>query len=303
MKKPYAALSISIVSVSFAAILIKFCEPTPPLTIAFFRLLFTTLIILPFILLHKKTRLELLTISHSTLLSMTIIGFILAAHFALWITSLTKTSVASSVILVTAHPILVGPLSYYFLKEKLSRINAIGIALSVAGVITLVLGNYGLSSFTLDTVEGNVLAILGGVAAGLYILGGRKLRKNISVLSYVFVVYSVATVTLFIICLLFNAPVYNLSLKYYQIILLLALVAGIFGHTLYNWSLEYVRASVASVFLLGEPIGSSLLAYVIPSIHQEPSIYTILGGGIILLGIYLTSRKTNETDMLNEEHT
>ena len=300
MKKPYVALFASIVAVSFAAIFVLFCD-APPLTIAFYRLFFTTLLILPFVLLRKKTRLELFNIPHSTLLSMAIIGFILAAHFALWITSLTKTSVASSVILVTAHPILVGPLSYYFLKEKLSKINAIGIALSVAGVITLVLGNYGLSSFTLDSLEGNILAMLGGVAAGLYILGGRKIRKNVSIFSYALVVYAVGTVTLFILCLIFNAPLYNLSPKDYQIILLMALVAGIFGHTLYNWSLEYIRASVASVFLLGEPIGSSLLAYVIPSIHQKPSLYTILGGGIILLGIYLTTRTTSETDTRDEE--
>ena len=143
--------------------------------------------------------------------------------------------------------------------------------------------------------------MLGGVAAGLYILGGRKIRKNVSIFSYALVVYAVGTVTLFILCLIFNAPLYNLSPKDYQIILLMALVAGIFGHTLYNWSLEYIRASVASVFLLGEPIGSSLLAYVIPSIHQKPSLYTILGGGIILLGIYLTTRTTSETDTRDEE--
>ena len=229
---------------------------------------------------------------------MTIIGFVLAAHFALWITSLTKTSVASSVILVTAHPVLVAPISYYFLKERLSKINAIGITISVVGVIILVLGNYGFYTFALDTLEGNILAMLGGVAAGLYILGGRKIRKTVSVLPYALIVYAVGTVTLFIICLLFNAPVHNLSLKDYQIILLMALVSGIFGHTLYNWSLEYIRASVASVFLLGEPIGSSLLAYAIPWINQEPSIYTIIGGGIILLGIYLTARKIKEIELL-----
>ena len=302
MKKPYVALSVSIVAVSFAAIFVLFCD-APPLTIAFYRLFFTTLLIVPFVLLRKKNRRELFSIPRLSLLSMAIIGVILAAHFALWITSLTKTSVASSVILVTAHPILVGPLSYYFLKEKLSKINAIGIALSVAGVITLILGNYGLSSFALDTLEGNIFAMLGGVAAGLYILGGRKIRKHVSIFSYALVVYAVGTVTLFVICIIFNAPVYNLSLKDYQIILLMALVAGIFGHTLYNWSLEYIRASVASVFLLGEPIGSSILAYIIPSIHQEPSLYTLLGGSVILLGIYLTTRTTSEPGIFREEVT
>lgn len=294
MDKPYVALFTAIVAVSFASIFILSCD-APPLTIALYRLLFTTLLILPFVLINKKIRDELLKIPRPTLAIMILIGLVLAAHFALWITSLTKTSVASSVILVTAHPIIVGPISYYFLKEKLSSINAIGITASVVGVIILVLGNYGFPSFALDTLEGNILAMLGGIAAGFYILGGRKIRKSVSILSYAFVVYSVGTVTLFMICLMFNAPVYNLSLKDYQIILLMALVSGIFGHTLYNWTLEHIRASVASVVLLGEPVGSSLLAYAIPWIHQEPSIYTITGGGIILLGIYLTSRNVEET--------
>ncbi len=119
------------------------------------------------------------------------------------------------------------------------------------------------------------------------------MRKTVSIASYAFVVYSVGTLVLFVICLLFSAPVYNLNLQVYGIILIMAVVSGIFGHTLYNWSLEYVRASVASVFLLGEPIGSSLLAYAIPWIHQIPSQFTLMGGGVILFGIYLTARKTN----------
>ena len=293
MKKPCIALFTSIAAVSFAAILIISCD-APPLTISFYRLFFTTLIILPFVLFQKKTRLEIVKLPRSTIFMMILIGIILAAHFALWITSLTKTSVSSSVILVTAHPVLVAPLSYYFLKEKLSKINAIGIAISVAGVITLVYGNYGFAFMGLDTLQGNILAMLGGAAAGLYILGGRKLRKDISVLTYALIVYSVGTITLFFICLLFNSPLNNLSIKDYQIIFLMAIVAGIFGHTTYNWSLKYIKASIASVALLGEPIGSTILAYAIPSINQEPSVYTIIGGTIILLGIYLTSRKLNE---------
>ena len=287
--KPYIALFASIISVSFAAIFIVSCDASP-LSIAFFRLLFTSLLVLPFVLLHKKTRNEIRALPRSTILIMIGIGIILAAHFAFWITSLTKTSVASSVLLVTAHPILVGPVSHYFFKERLSFINTIGISASMLGVTILVYGNYGLGSLTKDTLEGNILAMLGGVAAGLYILGGRKIRKTVSIATYAIIVYSVGTIVLLTICLIFNAPIYNLDLKDYQIILLMAIVSGIFGHTLYNWCLKHIRASIASVALLGEPIGSTMLAFAIPWIHQIPSKYTIAGGVIILVGIYLTSR-------------
>jgi drug/metabolite transporter (DMT)-like permease len=295
INKPYIALFISIVSVSFASIfIVSIQNNVPSLSIALYRLLFTTLLLLPFVILHKKTRDELRNLPRLTLLIMVGIGLVLAAHFALWITSLGLTSIASSVILVTAHPVLVGPISHFFLKERLSYINSIGITISIVGVVILVFGNYGLSAMTL---EGNILAMLGGIAAGVYILGGRKIRKTVSVGSYAFVVYGVGTVALLFICLFFKAPVYGFSLESYGIILLMALVAGIFGHTLYNWTLEHVRASLASVALLGEPIGSTLLAFAIPGISQIPSQYTILGGGIILAGIYLTARNTSKNDI------
>ena len=298
MKKPYLTLFISIVAVSFAAVFIRSVEYASPLTIAFYRLFFTTLLVSPFVVFYKKNRDELINIPRRTLLIMVLIGLVLASHFTLWITSLTMTSVASSVILVTAHPILVAPVAYYLLKERLSFINIFGISISVGGVIILVLGNYGFTSITVDTLEGNVLAMLGGIAAGFYILGGRKIRKTVSIIPYAFVVYAVGTVAIFVICLVFNSPVYNLTLKDYEIIFLMALISGLLGHTLYNWSLEYIRASVASVFLLGEPIGASLLAFAIPWINELPSIYTIIGGSIILTGIYLTARTSKEIKII-----
>lgn len=294
--KPYIALFISVVSVSFAAIFIVSVD-APSLSIAFFRLLFTTLLILPVVVLHKKTRDELITLPSWALYTMIGIGVVLAAHFALWITSLEFTSVASSVILVTAHPVLVVPVSYYFFKEKLSWINIIGVSISIIGVVILVIGNYGLGALTIDSVEGNILAILGGVAAGIYILGGRKMRKTVSVFSYVFVVYAVGTVLLLGICLAFHSPLVNLSLRDYEVIFLMAIVSGIFGHTFYNWSLKHVRTSLASVVLLGEPLGSTLLAFALPWIQQIPSRYTSIGGGIILLGIYLTSRSSIDSNL------
>jgi drug/metabolite transporter (DMT)-like permease len=291
-RKPYIALFVSIVSVSFAAILIKLSSMDEyPLTIAFYRLLFTTILILPFVVFFKKTRYEIKKLPRKTFLIMIGIGVILAAHFAFWITSLSFTSVASSVILVTAHPILVGPVSHFFFKEKLSIINSVGIIISVTGVIILVTGNIQPGVETIDTLEGNILAILGGIMAGLYILGGRKIRKTVSVTSYAFIVYSISAIVLLFLCIVFNSRLVNISLTDFEIFIAMAIVAGLCGHTLYNWSLKHVRASVASVALLGEPLGSTLWAILIPSIAQIPSNYTIFGGGIILLGIYLTARK------------
>ncbi len=290
-KKPYIALFVSIVSVSFAAVLIKLSS-AEPLSIAFYRLLFTVILILPFIIFFKKTREEIKKIPRKTLFIMIGIGFILAAHFAFWITSLSYTSVASSVILVTAHPILVGPVSHFFFKEKLSKINSIGIIISVTGVIILILGNRQLGAETIDTLEGNILAMLGGVMAGLYILGGRKIRKTVSVATYAFIVYSISAVILFILCIIFGSELVNISSTDFQIFIAMAIIAGLLGHTLYNWSLKHVRASLASVALLGEPLGSTIWAMAIPAIAQVPSKYTIVGGVIILAGIYMTARKT-----------
>ena len=302
LNKSYAALFISIISVSFAAIFITTLIDVynvPSLSIAFYRLFFTTLLILPIIIFSKKIRCEIRNLSRSTLLIMAGIGIILAIHFALWITSLEFTSVASSVLLVTAHPVFVGPISHFFFKERLSLVNSLGIVFSMIGVFILVTGNYGLSSFSIDSLEGNLLAWLGGLAAGLYILGGRKMRKSVSVISYAFVVYSIGTIVLFGICIFFSAPISGFSLPAYGIILIMAVVSGIFGHTFYNWSLEHVRASVASVALLGEPLGSTILAFIIPWINQTPSRFTMVGGAVILFGIYLTARRSSLKSVKN----
>jgi drug/metabolite transporter (DMT)-like permease len=290
MNKYNILLILSVISVSFAAILIVTID-AHPLTISFYRMLFTTLIIFVILISNKKSLNELKTITLKNFLFMIVIGFVLALHFSFWITSLKLTSVASSVILVSTHPIIVGPISHYFFKEKLSKVNIIGISIAIFGVIVLVLGNYGLSSITIDSMDGNLLALFGGIAAGFYILGGRKIRKSISLINYTFVVYSISTITLFIICIFLSAPINNLSILDFELIFLMAIISGIFGHTLYNWLLKYIKTSIISVALLGEPLASTLLAFTIPWINQIPSIYTLIGGIIIIIGIYLTAKR------------
>lgn len=281
--------------VSFAAILIKAIakEGVPSLTIAFYRMLFTTLIIAPFALGHAPCRHEFKELSRKNLLLMGTIGIILAAHFYFWISSLETIQVASSVTLVTAHPVLVAPLAYFLFRERLSAINIIGICICLSGTMVLILGNYSLTS---STLVGNLLAVLGGIAAGLYILGGRHLRKTLSTPTYVFIVFGTATLMLGVVCVIFGSPLSKITIKSYELLLLMAMISGIGGHTLYNWALKYVRASVVSVSLLFEPIGASLLAFALPWLHEVPTPYTILGGCLIIYGIYLTMLEYKSRD-------
>jgi len=294
-RKAEAGLFISIISVSTAAIIIRsVSESISPLTISFYRLFFTVLFLLPFFIVFRKYREELFNLDKKTILLLVLIGIIISFHFATWVTSLDYTSVASSVILVTAHPILVAPVAYYFLKEKLSLFNIIGILISLFGVIILVYGNYEFGVQSINTLFGNILAILGGIFAGLYILGGRQLRKKVSVIPYAFIVYLTSTIILFFMCILSNSKIIGLPIRDYELFILMAFIAGILGHTLYNWSLKFIKASLASVALLGEPLGSTIFAFLVPWINEIPSKYTFIGGAIILFGIYLTSKKINE---------
>lgn len=286
---PFIALFVSIIGVSFAAVIIK-TTTAQPLIISFYRLLFTTLLLLPLLLFSPRIRKQIAMITQKEYIIMILIGIILALHFTFWVTSLRYTSVASSVILVTSHPVLVAPLSYVFLQEKISKINIIGIIISLCGVFTLVYGNYS-GAFAQTSLFGNILALSGGIAAGFYILGGRYMRRTVSVVVYAVIVYAIATTVLLTFISVSQTELFALTQTDFMLIFLMAVVSGVGGHTLYNWSLAHVRASLASVALLGEPIGSALLALLIPWIQEVPTVWTLVGGSIVLTGVYLTARE------------
>lgn len=277
------AIIIAVVAVSFSAIFIRWVDEAQPLAIAAYRLGFTTLVLLPFALSQRQ---EFQEIERRDFGIMVAIGVVLAAHFAFWITSIEETSVASSVILVTSHPLFVGIISHYYFKEKLSLTNAIGIIVAFSGIIILSIGDWGLGG---TNFRGDMFALVGAFAAGTYILGGRQIRKTYSLITYVFIVYAVCTVVLFLTCIVLSVPLYSFPRNDWVLFILMALIPGILGHTVYNWTLRYVKASVVSVSLLGEPIGSSILAVFLLS--EVPTIYIVIGGAIVLAGIYLTYRK------------
>jgi drug/metabolite transporter (DMT)-like permease len=274
-------LLLGIIAISTASIFIKLCD-APALIISTYRMVLASLILMPWASYQKvwkgweKKDVAWLIFS----------GILLSLHFASWIASLKYTSVASSVVLVTTHPIFVGIGSWLFLKERLGLNLIIGIGFSVIGSGLIGYGDIALSK---EALMGDGLALLGALAASGYFLVGRKMRKNQDLLSYIFPVYSTAGLVLIIFSLFFQKPFFGYSPTTYLFFFLLALIPQLIGHTTFNWALKYLPASMVAITILGEPIGSTILAYFI--LGEGLTTWKILGGILIFSGILIALKK------------
>ncbi|WP_324662652.1 DMT family transporter [Haloarcula sediminis] len=282
---PEVGLTVAIVAISTGAILVRLSD-APATVAAFYRVLFTTLPLVPLAL--WRYRRDFGRIDGRDLLFATLSGVALAVHFASWFESLAWTSVAASVTLVQSQPLFVALGAWLLLDEHLSRRTVAGILVAVAGMVTMALGD--LVSGVLvgpNPLYGNGLAVVGAVMAAGYVLAGRSLRQRVSLVPYVVVVYSVCSVVLLGIVVAQGAPLTGYPPREWALFAGLALGPGLFGHTVINWALAHLRSSVVSVSLLGEPVGSTLLAFLLLS--EAPTLVTVVGGAVVLTGIAVTA--------------
>ncbi len=283
MTRKYAVLALGVISVSFAAIFIRLAE-APPLVIAAYRLCLASLVVAPTAWI--RSRQELRGLSRQDVLLAMLSGAFLALHFGLWIASLSYTSVASSVVLVTANPIFVAIASYLLFRERLGRQGILGIVVCLVGAVLIGYGNWRLGP---QPLLGGVLALLGALAVAGYLLIGRRLRQNIGILSYTALTYSSAAVLLLVAALAFGHSLFGYSSTTYLMLVLLAVVPQLIGHTSLNWSLRFVSATLVTIAVLGEPVLATALAFAI--LDEVPTLTEIIGGILIMSGIFVAFRR------------
>jgi len=283
---PYIVLMIGILAVSSAAIIIFFAraEGVPAVAIAALRLTFASLALAPFV--WTRARGEWRKLSRRDFALAMLAGIFLALHFAFWISSLDYTSVMSSVVFVSTNPIFVGLASVVLLRESLRRGTILGIVIAVIGGALIALSD--LEQTGTESLQGNLLALAGAVTVSGYLLIGRRLRKQLSLLAYIGLVYSTAAIVLLAMAIAMGANLLAYSMTGYVWVALLAAGPQLVGHTSYNWALKYVSATFVTVTLLAEPIGATVLA--IPILAQVPSPIKVVGGALILAGIYFAAR-------------
>ena len=281
---PVVALAFAILASSTSAILVRWSY-APSSVAAFYRVLFTTLLVAPVALLWYRE--EFRRLSKRDLGFAVVAGVALAIHFAAWFESLNHTSVAASVTLVQSQPIFVAIGAGLFLGERIRRATVIGIVVAIVGAAAMSFGDAGEAPISDATLYGNSLAVLGAITIAGYVLAGRSIRQRVSLFPYVTVVYTACSLSLLVLVGGQGHEFVEYPAREWILFLAMAVGPGVFGHTVVNWALKYLESVVVSVAWLGEPVGSTILALLL--LAEVPDEITVIGGLVVLSGIYVTT--------------
>jgi drug/metabolite transporter (DMT)-like permease len=295
--RPYLGIVLGIAAVSTASVFTRYAQQAgvPSLVIAAYRVSLASLVLAPFALLRHRE--ELRAFSRRQWLLAATSGIFLGIHFAGWTTSLAYTSVASSVVLVSASPLFVALIAAAVLGERLTRPILAGIVLTLLGTAVVGLGSAcangcpSLATFVQGRAfTGDMLALLGAVAGAVYLSVGRVLRATVSLTSYIFVIYAMAAVVLLLAVWVARLPLAGYPSQANVWLLLLALVPQLIGHSSFNWALRYLPATYVAVTILGEPVGSTILAGLL--LKEIPGPLELAGAALILAGIIIASSRS-----------
>ncbi|MBD3174143.1 MAG: EamA family transporter [Armatimonadia bacterium] len=276
---------VGILGTSMGAILVRLAygEGVPSLSIAAWRLVFASAILLPYAALHQRG--QMVRFEGREMVWVIVSGLFLGLHFATWIASLAYTSVASSVVLVSTGPVFVGLGSWVILREPPTPRQVAGMGLAAVGSVVISWGDFGGGTAPL---LGDLLALTGAVMVAGYLMIGRHLRARRSVVAYAAPVYGVAMLVLVAIALLSGQPMAGFPPMAFLWLLALGVVPQLIGHTSLNWALGHLSATLVAMATLAEPVGASILAYLL--LGETVGWTTGAGGAVVLAGIYLASR-------------
>lgn len=279
--KLYSVLSAGVLCVSTGSIFARIADASP-LVISAYRVGLAGVLLLPFAVALSKDEFKRLHLNDWLLGS--IAGFFLALHFYTWISSLELTTVAASVVLVTTNPVWVGILSW-IMGERTNYLTVAGIGLSFCGAVIIGWGDFLSGS---HSILGDILALAGALCMTSYIMLGRTLRRKVSLLPYVTICYCSAGLFLWIAVFFTGSEFTGFSASTWTVFPAMAIVPQILGHSSCNWALRYATAPMVAVSLLGEPVLSSVLAWVI--LDEYITLPTFAGAAVIMSGIFLASR-------------
>ncbi len=280
-----AALVVAVLAVSTSSILIRVAE-APSLALAFWRCALGAAALAPFAARARRTAIG--PPPPALRRQVAGAGVLLALHFAAFVSSLSFTTVASAAVLVTMSPLFVGAGAAVFLSESPSRRTWAGMGLATAGAVGIAAADLGAATLGARALVGDGLAFAGAVFVAGYLLLGRAARRSLPVSRYATVVYGVAAVVLLAACVVTGADLTGYDRTTWLAIAGLVVGPQLLGHTVFNTLLASVSATAIAVVVLAEPVGSTLLAYLL--LGESPAPLFWVGAPFVLAGVWLSAR-------------
>lgn len=286
--KAYIAVALALIAFAFAANFTKLSQDggLPSLLIANGRLTIATLILTPLVLSRYMDQLRQL--NRNDLLWAMGAGFWQGTYFILMTLSLEYTSVLINQVLVNTSPLWVALMEMWFLRAHLSRKVWLGLILTLTGGTFIAASSViGASEAQISAGEnplfGALLALVGAIALGLYLVIGRKVRAKVAAVPYVWMVYGAGSITTFIVILITNTPIFGHPTMGYVWLLMLALIPQIVGHSGYNFALGHLPATLISIMGQMATVLSAIVAFFLLS--ESPQLLEVVGSGIIIAGV------------------
>lgn len=277
----YLALFFGVFALSTSAIFVKLADAPSSIT-AFYRLFFAALILLPLLLFNNRNRQALLSLSKKQWVFGLFSGLFLAIHYVLWFESLNYTSVASSTVIVTLQPLFSMVGGYFLFKEHFGKGAIIGCFIAIIGCSIIGWGDFQISN---QALFGDFLAFIAAGIITVYFFIGQYVRKDLSLVPYSMIGYSSSAFFLVIYAYSQQVSFVHYSLHTWFSFIGLAFIATILGQTIFNWLLKWINASVISMSILGETVGTCILSYFI--LKEAISLQQGIGIMLILVGLAL----------------
>jgi drug/metabolite transporter (DMT)-like permease len=261
----------------------------PPMAMTFFRWLFAIVILAPFALPHLRRDLPTLKRHWRTMLGLGAIG--VGTHNALAYLGLNYTTATNGVILNSFIPVMIVAIAWIFLRERLTALQVVGVAVSLGGVLAILSqGSLAvLAAFRLN--GGDLLVILSMAMWSLYTICLRWRPPGLSMLSFLFVLAVVGD--LFVLPLWLGEMALGRHVVWtptaFAALVCVATFSSVLAYIFWNRGVEEVGPQVAGLFVHLMPVFGVVLAWLF--LGERLQVYHVVGIALILTGIWVTSRR------------
>lgn len=200
------------------------------------------------------------------------------------------TSATDAAILISLSPVFIGIISWALLGERLKSRAVFGLTMAFGGCFLVITGGNWAFSYTDKQAWGNTLIVLTAVSWALYSVYGKRLLKLYAPRTIIKYTTVIGTMLLVPFSLGEIGPNTNFTLSWLGIVNLLYLggVASVYGYLAWYRGLGKLSAVTVGSYLYFRPLLTGIIAALI--LQEKISIFTIVGGVMIIIGTYLTTR-------------